>query len=425
MKVVPGRKKNRKLDPIGPKLPVEPPLRVHCRCPHCKRDFGPLDMKGDYLKRACPLCNNAITAKDYDAIAANLDTRIKMLKRELDNLAAANAKNEKLIKLAKLPLLNLFRPHLLERANALRIEEQQMRKELNEVSHALKYAAYDRYYTGEYFQSTHTALKHVKANPYELKPFYNKDGIWRLSAQTKSSRGLAAEIEVFNALLEEVQRPSSTLYRARLVPNIYLPKETNNRGLDRLWDQIDLILLTTRAAFVIEIKNRVSHVVSCAPFAVIYSSKASDCPPLNENLCPLKIQDWSKNESRALAQNSQHALAFDTACSLYLFEQIYEELVFVGTKSFSTNSQQFIENINVSILEPKNKQDSLQKSDAEPPFIAAIKSVYKNLDELVTTNQVDAEAERLINTYGDLNQRRGIMHTARIKSLQKNYSRGR
>ena len=48
------------------------------------------------------------------------------------------------------------------------------------------------------------------------------------------------------------------------------------------------------------------------------------------------------DESFALNQHSRHAVALSEVCGDYPFERVYEQVVYVGTDSFSTDCREFV-----------------------------------------------------------------------------------
>lgn len=393
---------------------VQPPLAVACICPHCGKVFNPFDMGGDWLSRTCPACKKIIASEDYDALAQHLfqqlaDERVKFEKaqQEFDRASL-------LLKVCRIWPLRLFKGPA-ERYQASKGKKRQaIKEEIQSINRRLGYAAKDRYYTSEWFHSTHIPLKRTGEMSYDLHPYYDGKARWQMPRGNKAGRGsrsFIAEHQVYSALLAETKDTSSPLYGACVAPNLYLPRDQrrNKQGrlVGRFWDQVDTVLLTKRAAFVIEVKTRSNdHVVANAPFETIYSSADSKKLPFDETSESFE-EDWVTSCTSALSQNSQHAVSFDRECKLYPFEAVYEQVVFANVPAFSCDCQSFIENVNVSA--------SLRSNPSM--FIEVIKNEYSKLEDRVDDCQVREEAKRLITSYGDLNQKRAEVHRNRIKNL--------
>lgn len=217
---------------------------------------------------------------------------------------------------------------------------------------------------------------------------------------------MAAEFAVFEALLKYITDPESGfLYHAQLVPNIYLPRPTK-QGIQqgRFWDQIDLVLLTRYAVFVIEVKRRYKDIEANEPFRRIRSKRPLYGSVDNETDLSDAEEAWDSEETSALHQNSRHALAVNDVIDLFPFERVYEQVVFVEPHSFQSDCLEFIDNVNVSCLTD------------EPLFVAPIEKVCSELEPIATQEQIDQLGEELVSAYGDINQKRAMIHIHRIQS---------
>ena len=114
------------------------------------------------------------------------------------------------------------------------------------------------------------------------------------------------------------------------------------------------------------------------------------------------------DESFALNQNSTHAVAFDEVCGTYPFERIYEQVVYVGTDSFTADCREFVDNVNVSWV---------GRGTAE--FADIIERECETLDDIATQGEIDALGESLVQSYGDLNQKRGQLHAERLRNIER------
>lgn len=143
-----------------------------------------------------------------------------------------------------------------------------------------------------------------------------------------------------------------------------------------------MTVLTKKAAFVLEIKTWARSIKTAAPFEFI-ESKGTDSTPAGKDL------------SGVLRQNATHAETFAMLSPSYPFDFIYEQAVFVEPKEFITDSCEFIDNVNVSCLSKDGTWD----------FAAAMNQELSKLEERLSDDEVAHLGERLLNTYGDLNQK--------------------
>ena len=95
-------------------------------------------------------------------------------------------------------------------------------------------------------------------------------------------------------------------------------------------------------------------------------------------------------------------------CGDYPFERVYEQVVYVGTDSFSTDCREFVDNVNVS---------KLGRGVAD--FADIIEAECFRLDDIAPQQRIDDLSERLVETYGDLNQKRGQLHAERIRKMKR------
>lgn len=213
---------------------------------------------------------------------------------------------------------------------------------------------------------------------------------------------------MFDTLLNRVRDPESALHGAQLVPNIYLPSEQKGRKAGKLWSQIDCVLLTRKAAFVIESKRRRRRIVAPGRFEEIWSTNDGELvAAYNIGAMEGTFEEAGfDDESFALNQNSTHAVAFDEACREYPFERVFEQVVYVGTDSFTTDCREFVDNVNVSWV-----------GHGAAEFADIIEDECEKLDEFISQSDMDALGESMVQTYGDLNQKRGQLHAERLRNI--------
>lgn len=386
----------------------EPLLIVNCICCHCEAAFRPHDVDGSYLSRKCPSCGELLNEAVYDDACAKKLKEESRLKREV---ASLESEDEKWSRWRTRLRWAIFRPlcKLLDkRIMRIREEKDKLNNKRHVIDRRVKAYAISRYYTGEWYQRTGVNLKRTVVAPYQINVYYGKDGKWNIVPTDQHTAGLVAEFKVFQELLSRVENVDSVLCNAQIVPNIYLPHEQCGRKAEKLWTQIDCLLLTRQAAFVIEVKRRKQYVVSLKPFEEIWSSKSSDVIRLFEQG---EIDDLSQVDGLfslrfALRQNSGHAIALDETCSDYEFERIYEQVVFVGASSYRTDCDEFVDNVNVSSL-----------GNGSPNFADIVECASAQLDDVLTQSRLDEIGEQLVSSYGDLNQKRAQLHAQRLANI--------
>lgn len=394
-----------------PNLMVESPLVVACTCPHCHKVFDPLKMKGTYSRRQCPSCGEEIHEAHYDALAKELLAKRAewepALQKAERGVKRANAVNS----LCHKGVLRLFRRQADRYLQFKAARRRKAREEIKSFGRQLKYAAKDRYYTGEWFQSTHIPLKRTVVETYQLNPYYDDGAQWHMPQGNRTVRSMVAEYEVFSALECEVNDKESVLFGARILPNLYLPNAQSRNytrpSATRFWNQTDLVLLTTRAAFVIEVKRRTYDITANAPFECINSHEEVD-ETCRGAYVPRSDDVLSAQDTAALSQNSKHALAFSETCYTYPYDRTYEQVVFRGVHKFGSDTQDFVDNVNVSA--------SLKENPSL--FIESIKGTYEQLDDFISQAQLNCEADELLERYGDLEQKKFVVHVNRIKNLR-------
>ena len=400
-----GRVKRKTASVSG--LAEEPPLVINCVCPACDASISPKRIVGGYLNRRCPVCNHVIKPKDFDEHAARVLLDLKRTRKQVNSLAQELQQLKHKYERYSFILLRPFRRFVYKKLKHAQKEYSAARKTQHRLNIRLLAFARMRYYLSEWYFRTGFPLKRTVIAPFELKPCYDDNGVWRLPRGKKWISGTTAEFAVFQALYDEVTDPESVLYRAQIIPNIYLPRPLEySRNGRSFWDQIDMVLLTTQAAFVIEVKRRHKNIIANAPFEDILS-KALVWGEKRKSNDGSEIAKWDLKESNALSQNSRHAVAFDELVSQFPFERIYEQVVFVNPSSFESDADKFIDNVNVSCLAETSR------------FLLPVVSVCSELSPVITQEEVDRLGEMLVNQYGDLNQKRAIIHDNRIRNNRK------
>ncbi len=391
-----------------PKIAEEPPLVVNCICCHCEAVFSPFNVAGTYLDRRCPSCGESLVESEYDSIAAVVLKEIETIPAQIKDAEEESRKWRAWEHRFRWAVFKPVRRIFERKAEAAESRKDEFDQRLSIRRSRLSALARSRYYTGEWFQRTHAPLERTVVGPYRITVAYGSDGSWNLNPTSKLASGITAEIRVFDTLLNRVRDPESALHGAQLVPNIYLPSEQKGRKAGKLWSQIDCVLLTRKAAFVIESKRRRRRIVAPGRFEEIWSTNDGELvAAYNIGAMEGTFEEAGfDDESFALNQNSTHAVAFDEACQEYPFERVFEQVVYVGTDSFTTDCREFVDNVNVSWV-----------GHGAAEFADIIEDECEKLDEFISQSDMDALGESMVQTYGDLNQKRGQLHAERLRNI--------
>ncbi|MBQ9002854.1 MAG: NERD domain-containing protein [Eggerthellaceae bacterium] len=383
---------------------------VNCICCHCGAVFNPGEVRGRYLNRACPSCNGNLAEGEYDSAAAAISDEIAEVSGLIEESKAAVEKWKTWARRFRLAIFKPINRVFQNKADTSMKRCSELSDRLTAKRRRLYALAKSRYYVSEWYQLTRIPLIRTVVEPYTINVGYGPAGKWSVSPTDSLTSGITAEIQVFMATLARIRDESSQLCEARLVPNIYLPHKQRSVRAERLWSQIDLILLTRQAAFVIEVKRRRKRVLAPAPFEEIWSTTDGSLVDAYARgvLDCASSEAGFTDESFALNQNSRHAIALSEVCKDYPFERIYEQVVYVGTDSFSTDCKGFVDNVNVS---------KLGRSVAD--FAGIIEAECARLDSIVSQSRIDDLGEELVETYGDLNQKRGQLHAERIRKMNR------
>lgn len=366
-------------------------------------------MAGTYLNRTCPICERLLSEEAYDDAYSEIYEAFQELEPASLDLSAKIEKLEKMLSLLSFPLFAPFRFFLKRKMDNLRNQSEFLEEQLSSTKRKSTLFALSRYYTSEWFQRTHALLRQNGDFRYAINVFYDKKGVWKIKPLNKLAASIVAEFRVFQQLLKRVKDTQSPLYKAQIVPNIYLPI-LQRRGSQSFWTQIDCLLLTKFGAFVIEVKRQNRHIIALKPFEQIWSTDDHSLARMiseQSRSAPLPMHQLV-SESRALGQNSNHAVAFDEICSNYPFKRIYEQIVYVAPKSLITNCREFTGNVNVSCLDSNG-----------PSFERTIENQCKSLKAFIGQETVDELGESYLAKYGDLDQQRGKIHA---RSLSRIYS---
>lgn len=396
-----------------PIIPQEPPLIINCLCPHCNASFMPDQLGGTYLHRTCPKCGDSISPSQYDAQVKDILAESVERQAQLSELLPKQERYQSAIRATSFWLLRPIGYFFKRKLRRIQPQVEKLEAVEKTLPARLDALARMRYYTSDWYLRTRTPLQRTVVEPFRILPHYDRMGNWFTKPKGPLAAGISAEITVGQKLLERVTNPESVLYKAQVVPNVYLPKPNQERSASP-WAQTDCLLLTRQGAFVLEIKCHSEHIVVAPRHKAVYTTRSEEVMARYQdersagNVPDLKALGFDDHENQGLLQNASHAEIFAITCPNYPFDNVYEQLVFVNPLSFEAVDSCFVENVNVSRL-----------TWDEAPFIEAIEATCADLPELIPQEKLDELGERLLATYGDLNQKRQHLHATRIERARK------
>lgn len=308
-KVRPARKKNYRMQPVGPAF-IEPEDH-EAVCPHCHGAFSVGDIVVDGDERMCPLCAGP-----------------------LDRLAES------------------------------------------------------RYLCSAYFDETRTSLVFpAKFGGYELCCAYGPDGSFIVGARENPAwrKGFMAEVAAFDALRSLAATPAAG--GSEVLANLYFPKHRESCVFESgsYFSQVDMVLLTRRAAYVFEVKSRCKEVRwDPRRDGATGGGKAG------------------RRLAGALGQLADHAYVLQQNIPAYPYERVYEVLLYAEVDDFAS-AQSFVDNVIVADIR-----------GCELSCAGAIEQVERELEPLMTAAELRDVATTVRERFGDRDLRKRQMHLMRL-----------
>lgn len=211
----------------------------------------------------CPSCGARLRTIDYDAAAVDIVSARVEKERRLNALVQARLeaeeKNARWGVLRGLPILPSRR-----RLKAIEGERVAVLAEVQGLANHARELASARYYMGEWYRTTGMHLRcdapgrdGFDRNPLEAA-HYDNEGVFHVKTRlkTKVLRGVFGEYVVFERLAAALERgdlPFGRVLRALYIPD-FSSCERDPYGMN-FTEEIDMLLVTSRALYVIEVKN--------------------------------------------------------------------------------------------------------------------------------------------------------------------------
>lgn len=362
--------------------------------------------------RACPNCGAPLTAMAYDAYAQRLAKQRVELEREAHKLQAklevATKKNARWGILKKLPFLPSRRA----------IEEltPQIEQYWTEVSNLARKSrlAPDRYYASEWFRQSRCFLRddtpdpQVKANNPFKTPHYDQDGVFHMLPARDNSwqRGEYGEYVVVSLLADAIE--AGKLGHARLLWHLYVPVRQRSRpheslGIERT-DEIDIVLLTTRGLYSVEVKSLHSHIeVRLDNYKDAYCVTAT---PIGREGRPLADRSMV---DVGIAQNAAHV----SSLRAELADRVAPQRVF--------NVTTYTSHCGFEMHAPQGFGDAYvaTTSECSENVLRVIQGIEQGMDAYWTDAQVDELADQLSVSYADPDGSKRANHAKVIRASRE------
>ena len=258
-----------------PIIPQEPPLIINCLCPHCNASFMPDQLGGTYLHRTCPKCGDSISPSQYDAQVKDILAESIEWQAQLSELLPKQERYQSAIRATSFWLLRPIGYFFKRKLRRIQPQVEKLEAVEKTLPARLDALARMRYYTSDWYLRTRIPLQRTVVEPFRILPHYDRIGNWFAKPKGPLAAGISAEITVGQKLLERVTNPESVLYKAQVVPNVYLPKPNQERSASP-WAQTDCLLLTRQGAFVLEIKCHSEHIVVAPRHKAVYATRSEE-----------------------------------------------------------------------------------------------------------------------------------------------------
>lgn len=389
-------------------------------CPHCGALYEVSRLRWEGLVVRCPECGRTISAHDYDQgmldipkRASELEGQVKEFLQERDRFAVRHLKT-------RWSLLKRYYAWRMRRLNDAHAELLQADEEARKLQAVVPKFAESRYYTSRWFKLTGKPLRRLARGPlpaYTLVPRYRDDGAFELRKVGPGGEGwgILGEWMVFARLQQAVDDGVFASGPVLVLPNLYLTNQNSDemdlgtsgswggsrfgdlRSLGRilpLYSQIDCLLITVNAVYIIEVKNNHSR---------IEVNEDGEAFARGRDGYPVAL--W-----RDAKQCSNHATAFATCFPEIPFGRIFEITVYSNAISFTTRLKGFRENAYIGCFD-----------EGSGNFLAEMLREEARLSEegpLFTTEEADALGEELKKTALDADGRKEYLHLERLDFLK-------
>lgn len=408
-----GAAKPRKVPvPRTPELPSNTP-QVSCHACNESIDDVRTLFAPPFRNRVCPHCGASLTEEAFDEAFREIceeqaagDAALRRVKRSRDRVFPIIKwmRSSRVVRRAPKPIRKYVKKVLKAKDDKMNSRIASARAVVTDIGLRSRCMRVSRYYSSLWYLSSGIPLEaDTSWLSYSLSLRYaafESHCVFSLMGSSGSAEAasIAGEHEVFELLRKRTLVPDSPLFNARILPNLYLPKERGHVAAGSFWNQIDCLVLTRSCAFVIEVKRRCADVRTCRPFDHIWSNSPGKKYDKEEDLTL-----WDD----PLGQNAKHAKLFNSLCGEYPYERIYEAVVIVGSHSFKSDCDQFVGNVYVGSMNRSKR------------LVGTFEDAIRENDPIMTDEEVDALADAYIDKYADRELKRWAIHVARIQDYYR------
>lgn len=369
-----------------------------CPCWNCGQGV-PLASLGE----VCSYCGASLTSFDYDWAATMLLQELAQIdieaKERKTALAAFEKRWEKLKRSHRI-IAWLVSRVWSKRYSALKNEHGQSAKQRRAKKKKLGKYAEAHYYASQWFKS----MKIMLASSGEVdSPFrrarYDDHGNHFLEIDhTSDARGLLGEYLVYDLLSSAIE--SGELAEAALIPDLYLPVQHGSYGhfVDRAYTEIDCVLVTRRAIYVIEVKNLYGHVSG------VYKRKAQEYRVYFEPAHKGALRsNRPRVEDRGPEQNERHREAFISAIECPK-NSTFNIVSYINNFGFVPPKKQGV----------KNTYLTTDKGETDANILEVIKRIESALPVIRSKDEVKALSYELMYRFRDDDGSKKIDHQERL-----------
>ncbi|MGN0076286.1 MAG: nuclease-related domain-containing protein [Parafannyhessea sp.] len=357
--------------------------------------------------QACPSCGAPLTARAYDARARELATQRHKVERELDGLRVQldkeTKKNDRWGIIKKLPFLPSRRT-----ISELTPQIQGLKEKIAKLARKARFGP-DRYYASEWFRQSRCFLlddtpdPRVKSgNPFKTA-CYDQNGTFYIVPDGSNTwkRGAYGEYVVFSLLDDAIA--AGAFGHARLLWHLYIPARQRLRasqvnGLE-CTDELDIVLLTNRGLYSIEVKSlHSSIVVQLDNYREAYCVIATPVITDGQHQAEKSVVD------KGVDQNAAHV------------RSLREELLGIVPSQCIFNVTTYANHCGFEMQVPQGLQCAYIASTADCPenIVKVIRGIEQKEKAVWIDSQVDKLADRLSVDYGDPD---GSKRTEHAKTL--------
>ncbi len=377
---------------------------VHFICWNCK-----LPVPLDRLSDTCPHCDASLTPYDYDSYAQEVAhdlQEIKSTEHELKQASQAFKKKVSQFSKRHRILLRLFKKGIQQKTLAYEEKLLAISKDVAAQKPTLDACAISSYCASEWFRQTNILprLQGGNADSPFAKVEYSDMGsfVVRLKAHDRTAAGTYGEYKAFDLLTRAVEL--GELGEAHLAYNVLIPKIHESRTAHHpRYAQIDFLLITQKAVYVIEAKNLNGN-IECFyrkkhhEYQVYVSRCKRDGTPLNAP----RLEDYGP------AQNKEHKRCLLEQCMAISPDETINIIAYVKKHAFYAPEIHSQRANHVATLD-----------ESSMGLVNVIKAIESARPELRTSCETKALFNHVQHLFMDIDGNAAREHSMQIANLKR------